>query len=340
MAFKPFNPALRSVDVSVIAKEEFTATNSRFFGEFGLPAAQQTWADISSGSTTIDLFDDVVFGVNKQVVRHNDNFTNGATTSSVALTVQNWIDIDSFGASYSGTSRLDAVDGFSGFFSGLQANSAENPLATGNRRYGILFDTVTGKLRLREADNAGNAVTMDGTGGNPDISSTAFFDWECSVPASLGAAQFFINGQLTTFVCSFLTNAGGLGTSALISSGSSGGDNRISYHDNFGVTIYESADSLLLSSETMLADIIQVFMPEGRRDYTITLPDGNPRKAGQRLDLIVGNVFGSVTLTNEELLTPEILYNGLRTLVLNVTAKDTLVGINTINNANVYIGFD
>jgi len=151
------------------AQEVFASINVRFFGEFGVPQ-DQGWTDTATGIATIDLQDQTVFGVLKQVVRHNDNTGGGSTTSKIALTAQNWIDINNFGASYSGISRLDTINGASGFFSGLQANSAENPLATGNRRYGILFDNNAGNLRIIEADNnPGNSVTMDGTGGNPSI---------------------------------------------------------------------------------------------------------------------------------------------------------------------------
>ena len=147
------------------AEEVYAATDARFFGELGLPASQG-FTDLATGSTTIDLVTETVFGVSKQVVRHNDDFADGATTSEIALTAQNWTDINAFGASYGGVARLDTTDGASGFFSGLQANAAENPLATGNRRYGIQFNNNAGNLRLTESDNTGNNVTMDGTGGN------------------------------------------------------------------------------------------------------------------------------------------------------------------------------
>jgi len=161
----------------------------------------------------------------------------------------------------------------SDFFSGLQANSAENPLATGNRRYGVLFDNSGGNLRLREADNTGNAVIMDGTGGNPLITFDEWFSWECVVPAGLGAAEFYVNGILTTFIPIFGVNGGGLGTAIKVGSGSSGGTLRVVYHDNFGVTIYEEAATKTLLAATMVGDVAQINIPEGKRDYTIILPD-------------------------------------------------------------------
>jgi len=119
---------------TLTAQETFASTNVRFFGELALPTAQG-WTDVATGSATIDLQTQLVFEETKQVVRHNDDFTNGSTTSSISLTSQNWTDINAFGAVYSGTSRLDTTDGAGGFFAGLQVNTAENPLTTGNRRW-------------------------------------------------------------------------------------------------------------------------------------------------------------------------------------------------------------
>jgi len=322
----------------VVVQETFASTNVRFFGELALPATQG-WTDNATGSATIDLETQVVFGVSKQVVRHNDNVANGAVTSSIALTAQNWIDINAFGASYSGTSRLDTNTGISGFFSGLQANSAENPLATGNRRYGVFFDLGLTVVKLGEPDG-GTTVQMDGTNGNPFVSFDDWFSWECVIPPGLGPAQFYVNGILTTFFPQFRVNTGGLGTNIQVGSGSTGGTNRVVFHDNFGVTIYEEAATKTLAAATMVGDVAQINIPEGKRDYTIILPDGNPRLIGAVLKLVVNNLLGTIELQNENPAAPEILYNGLRTLAILISAKETIEGVNTFDLGNVYTGFD
>ena len=319
------------------AQETFASTNVRFFGELALPAVQG-WTDLEPGSATIDLQTQLVFGVSKQVVRHNDDVTNGSTTSKITLTAQNWIDINNFGASYSGISRLDTVDGASGFFSGLQANAAENPLATGNRRYGIFFLNFGGNIRLSEPDG-GVDVDLDGTGGNPLILFDEWFSWECVVLAGLGVAQFFVNGILTTFAPEFRVNTGGLGTAIQVGSGSTSGANRVVYHDNFGITIFEESATKTLLATSMAADVAQVNIPEGRRNYIIILPDGNPRGLGAVLSIVANNLFGKITLANQNPVAPEILYNGLRTLVIDVFVKETIGGINTVDQGNVYVGF-
>ena len=325
-------------NASTIATEVFANTNSRFFGELGLPATQQTWVDTATGSTTIDLVTEDVFSINKQVVRHNDNFGNGLTTSQITLTAQNWIDINAFGAYYSGISRLDNTDGFNGFFSGLSTDAAENPLATGNRRYGISFNSDAGNLRLTEADTPANTVTMDGTLGNPTILFNEWFEWECIVPAGLGAAQLYINGSLTTFVPVFGINTGGLGTRAIVSSGSTSGVDKISYHDNFGVTILEESTIKTISIASMSADVLQVITPPVRRDFEVIVPDGAGRSVGASIKFILNNVGGSFKARTFNLSAPQVLFNGLREYKRKLLGISDINFLNTIEGGNVYAG--
>jgi len=325
---------------TTVIQETFASKNVRFFGELALPATQG-WSDTATGIATIDLFGDPdVFGEAKQVVRHNDDTAGGSTTSQIALTALDWIFINNNGASYSGVSRLDTTQGSNGFFVGLQANAAENPLATGNRRYGITFANDAGNLKVTDAGaGGGGTVTFDGISGRPHILFDEWFKWECVVPQLLDPAEFFINGILTTFAPIFGVNTGGLGTVVNLSSGSTGGTARVTYHDNFGVTIFEEGTVKTLAVATMQADVAQINIPEGKRDYAIRLPDGNPRGIGAVLRLVANNVGGSITLDNQNPITPEVLYNGLRQLEIDVFVKETIEGINTVNSGNVYIGF-
>ena len=323
-------------DVPTVAIEEFANTDARFFGELGLAAGQQTWVDIATGSATIDLVTENVFGESKQVIRHNDNVADGSTTSQISLTAQDWIDINTFGAPFGGTARLDSFNGGNGFFSGLQADAAENPLVTGDRRYGILFDDQSGKLRLIEADKTSNNVAMDGTGGNPLVAFDEYFTWECLIPAGLGAARVFINGILTTFVPTFFVNGGGLGTRALMGSGSTGQTDRVSFHENFGVTIYEESATKTLAVTTMQADVARIFVPGGKRDYTLVLPDGNPRNLGDVLAFMAQNVGGIITLKTQNVSVPQSLFVGENELDISITGVDSITLINTVDNANIY----
>jgi len=329
-------PVTVATEEALIGTEEFANTNNRFFGELGLPAGQQSWVDTATGTSTIDLATENVFGTSKQVVRHNDDTAGGATTSKINLTAQNWTDINAFGASYSGVARLDSADGTNGFFSGLQADAAENPIDGNNRRYGFIFDNSGGNLRLTEADGADTDI-MDGTSGNPSVLFDEWFTWECVVPAGLGQAQFYINGILTTFLPLFGINGGGLGTQVQVGSGSTGGINRVVFHDNFGVTIYEESSTKTLSVATMAAKRANIFVPGGRRDYTVVIPDGNPRKLGDSLHFIVQNIGGKVKVKTENIGAPQTIFNGLREIEKNTVSIGEIHFDNIVEGGNVYI---
>jgi len=189
-------------------------------------------------------------------------------------------------------------------------DAADNPIDGNNRRYGFIFDNSGGNLRLTEADGADTDI-MDGTGGNPLVLFDEYFEWECVVPAGLGQAQFFVNGVLTTFLPLFGINGGGLGTNVQVGSGSTGGTNRIVFHDNFGVTIYEESSTKTLSAATMAATRANIFVPGGRRDYTVVVPDGNPRSLGDTLHFIVQNVGGKVKVKTEKNPDPPLTVSNL-----------------------------
>ncbi len=313
--------------------DEFLATDARFFGEAGVPNDQAGWVDTATAPATITINTQEVFDQTKDVVKHFDD-GSGATNSDFALSAQNWVDINTFGASYGGVSRLDTVDGANGFFTGLQANAAENPLATGNRRYGVIFADSGGFLQATPI--GGVAVVMNGTAGNPKVLFDEWFKWEIVIPVGLGAAAFFINGILTTSAPTFDVNAGGLGTRATVGSGSSGGVDRVTYHSDFGVTVYEDAATKTFSVAAMQSTIAQIVIPPGRRDYIITVPDGNPRKVGDILSFTRRNVGGTVTLKAQNTAAPQALFGGLNEVTRTIFSAGDVTLVNTLENGNVY----
>jgi len=305
---------------------------ARFFGELGLPDLQ-TWTEIATGSGTVDLVPDIVFGEAKDVVKLNDNTANGLVQVFKALTAADWLDIEAFGASYGGVSRLDTDDGSEGFFSGLQANASENPLGDGNKRYGLFFNSNGGNLQVDVL--GGLTFTFDGLSGRDLILFDEWFKWEIVIPDSLGIGVLFVNGKETTVV-PFFINSGGLGTYVSVASGSTSGVDRISYHDDFGVTIYKESPNKTLSVETMAKNKITIITPCGQRDYTITLPDDNPRGIGDSLDLLALNKGGSVTLRSEDLNEPQILFDGFNLISIDIIKNKEVNYTNTVENGNVY----
>ncbi len=310
----------------------FDNFDARFFGELGLPDLQ-AWTIFVFGPATVDLVPDVVFGFTKNVVKLNDDVSDGLVKVEKVLTTDDWLNIEEFGASYGGVSRLDTDDGIS-VFSGLQANSNENPLGTGHRRYGIYFKKSGDFLNIEEV-RSGYNITFDGVDDRQLILFDAWFKWEVVIPPNLAAAIVYING-IETLTINFLLNTGGLGTSALIGSGSTGGVDLISYHDNFGVTIYQESPDKLLSAENMAIDRITIIIPPGQRDYIITLPDDNPRGIGDGIDLLANNIGGSVTLASQDLNAPQVLFNGLSSILIDITKYKEIYFTNIVDNGNVY----
>lgn len=306
----------------------------RFFGELGLPNLQ-TWTETVTGSATVDLVPDTVFGESKNVVKINDDVTNGFAGVNKALTLEYWEDIQSFGASYGGVSRLDTDNGSEGFFSGLQADAPENPLDAINRRYGMIFKKDGDYLKLEEVGNITNNITFDGLSGRERILFDEWFKWETVIPTGLTFSIVYINCT-EALTISFRPNVGGLGTKSTIGSGSTGGIDRISYHENFGVTIYKESPNKLLSVETMATDKITIITPSGKRDYIITIPDDNPRDIGDALGVLANNIGGSITLKSQDLNAPQILFNGLNSILIDITENKEVRFINTIENGNVY----
>jgi len=194
-------------DVRTTVTEEFLATDARFFAELGVPNDQPGWTDSTTGPATITIESQEVFGTIRDVVKHFDN-GSGIVSSTFALDAQDWIQLNANGGAYGGTDRLDSINGGNGFFTGLQANAAENPLATGNRRYGITFANNGGFLKATLAE--GGVITFDGTLGNPRVLFDEFFKWEVVVPVGLGAAKFFVKNVETSLTPTFAVNSGGL----------------------------------------------------------------------------------------------------------------------------------
>lgn len=324
-----------SLTATTEALEKFANTDARFFAELGVPNDQAGWVDVAIAPATITIVTQELFGQTRKVVKHFDDGSS-STSSKFALSVQKWASINTFGASFGTVSRLDTVDGANGFFTGLQANATENPLLTGNRRYGIIFNSSgMGFLQITPIGDAG--VVMNGTAGNPKILFDEAFKWEVVVPAGLGAGVIFINDILTTLLApGFEVNAGGLGTHATVGSGSSGGVDRVAYHRDFGVTIYEELPTKTFSSASMQSTTASMFIPPGRRDYVITVPDGNPRNLGDVLAFMAQNVGGKITIKTQNVSVPQSLFIGENELDIPITVTGSITLINTVDNANIY----
>ena len=316
------------LDTEVITKiESFTNFNARFLGEVGKPVDNTpTW--IEDEPTRITLVTETVLGISRQVVKFKDDTAASGVGAEIALVTADWTNINSFGASYGGTLRLDSVDD-GGFFIGLQDNDVD-------KRYGILLANVGGFVNLNAPD-AGDPfnITLDGLSGRPKVLFDEWFKIEVVVPVGLGSADVFINGELLAQQLLFVTNTGGGGSKVIVGSGSSGAIDRTFYVDNYGVTIYKESSTKTISSVSMNAKNFVILVPPGKRDYEIRFPTGINRDIGDRFSVLAENVLGTVKFTTNPL-NVLITFEGLKTKTQKVESVRIIKYVNTINNANNY----
>lgn len=321
--------------------EVFDSLDSRFFGELGLPSLQG-WNDTVQGSSTITLSNENVFGVIADVVLY-DATTGNDAKSTFPVSAEDWTDILTFGASYSGLCRFQEDVGTNKIFSGVGFSAGNDPRTPQQARSRVgVFIGESGAFTTIQLDGS-PLITLNGVGAVPLVLLNEYFIWEIQIEetpdsgVNFGAVNLIVNGIEITVGAVVTSNASVDDVVAVQNSSSSG--STVFAFSNFGITIYTESNIKTLEQVTMQARDIQLFFPRGKRDYTITLPDGNPRSVGATLTLHPENLLGEITLTNENLSAPEILYNGLRTVVLSISNLETLIGTNTIDEANNYIGF-
>ena len=135
----------------------------------------------------------------------------------------------------------------------------------------------------------------------------------------------------------FLVHVGGTATECSWSSGSSAGTDKVTYMPDFGVTIYTSENELFITDDVLQVDVSKLLIPVGNRDYLVTLAENiTGVELGGLTDFTLLNVGGKVIVTNENLLNPKALFNGLNTITINVDKPITAAGVNTVDGGNVY----
>ncbi len=317
---------LFDTEVEVTKIESFANFNARFLGEVGKPSSNTpVWTETDPAQIT--LVTETVLGISRQVVKFQDN-TALAAGAAIVLVTADWTNINSFGASYGGTIRLDTIDS-SGFFLGLQDNDVD-------KRYGILVKNNGGFVQL-DAPDGGDPfnITLDGLSGRPKILFDEWFKVEVVIPVGLGSADVFVNGELLAQQLLFVTNAGGAGSKVTISSGSSSSTTRTFYAADYGVTIYKESSTKTISSVAMNAKNFVILLPPGKRDYEVRFPTGINRDIGDRFSVLAENVLGTVKFTTNPL-NALITFEGLKTKTQKVESVRVIKYVNTINNANNY----
>jgi len=334
-----FKELAHAEDVPIIATEEFASTNARFFGELGLPGGQG-WTDTTNLTGTIALFSDTVFGVDKDVIRYDIPLSSDSAKSELALSAADWLNILQFGASYSGVCRITKDINTQSIFSGMGFSPVNDPRPSSiESRVGVFISVNATHTTIRL--DGQSTIVLDGLSGRPLVLKDEWFSWEIFVDptpdagVNFGVATMFVNGNLLV-VGGIIASNNAVSDEISVANSSSTGATTF-YFDSFGVTIYEEFSVKTLSTDSMAANIIQIFIPEGKRDYTVTLPDGNPRNLGDRLDFILKNVGGKLKVRTESLVVPQSIFNGLKEIDKKIIAVGGISLINTVENNNIYV---
>ena len=311
--------------------------DARFFAELGLPDLQ-TWTITQGGAAVISIFNDTIFGVEKDSIKFTT--IDVAVKAEKVLTADDWNDILTYGASYSGVVRFTEDINTNKLFSGMGFSAANDPRATSIRsRVGVYIgeNGVNTTINL----DGQSVVTLDGTGDVPDVPIDTWFAFEAVVNEtpdagiSFGAVDLYVNGILI-YSGGVVSTSNDAVTNEVSIANSSATGTVTFYVDNFGVTIYQESPDKTLSVPTMGTDNITVIIPPGQRDYTITLPDDNPRRLGNGLNILAANVGGSITLASQVPAVPQILFNGLNSITIDIIKNREIIFTNTVENGNVY----
>ncbi len=302
----------------------FGSDETSFRGEMGLPSRPENggWNILASGSTTVDLVVDVPF-TDEAVVRINDNTSDGIIQITKVLTPTQMANAFMFGCSIRWIGRLDVVDGNLGVFLGFRIDAVDNPNSTSDLRYGITIDDV-GNLRIT-ADGGGSVTTLN---TSPDD----FYNIvDIAIPPLFATATATINGRDPLAVAA-VGNSGS--SEIIISSGSTGGVDRITYCKNFGINIYTSGASQIIPDPLLAAGVVYN-IPWGSRIYSIAGPDPlvNQLPLGGSLTVNANNVGGSLVFEPSNALEPQITFNGREEESFIIDRESLFVGtVNSVRN--------
>jgi len=336
-----FHQLAHASDVPIIASETFASKDAMFDAELGLPSAQG-WTDTETGAGTITLITDTVFGVETDVVKYNIPGDLDVTKSRIALSAGDWGNNLINGFSFRGVRcRITEDINTQSIFSGMGFSGTNDPrISSIQSRVGIFISEDGTNTTIRLDGQA--TIALDGTAGVPLVPIDTYFDWEVfgdpspDSGLSFGAAILYVNDKKVV-VGGIVSSNNAVNDEVSVANSSSSGSTTF-YFVGFGVTIYEEGSVKILSAGTMAADIRQIFRPEGKRNHTVVVPDGNPSNLGNRLDLIGGSAGTQLTLKTENTAAPQSLFNGLNELVIDVISRAPISFINTLEVGNVYLG--
>ncbi len=222
----------------------------------GVPS-QQGWTQNSASPQYIGVTDDTdgIYTVKAAYLRDVGNYI---------LDYQRPIDVAglqalyTYGGYYKTRTRLDTALGANGYFKGIMIEAADNPATATDQRFGLAVSKDAGSTQL-----VINTVAI------PNTQFDEYHTIEVVIPPLFGAGVVYVDGVLTTATVP-ISNSTVASSQIWVTSGSSGGVDRYSFHQYDHFVVYGDDGT---GSETIESGggYITVKVPEGRRDYTLNI---------------------------------------------------------------------
>jgi len=301
------------VDTGGVKVIAFPFDEYRFDSSLGLPSLPINGSWSVSGPVII-AYDAII----EQMVTTLDDDDTQIANVTMALTAQNWQDLFDFGGTLSWRGRIDHNNGENGVAIYITCDLADSPVLgeTSDRRYILWAHAHTPDYTLHLVNDL--AIDYDTNIPGTDRYTTV----ELRIPPGLGDGEVYINGVFGPPSVPYYATS--ISTSQIIlSSGSAGGFDRVTYAEHFGLIIYKSPPIGQLTPPPSVGT--RVIIPWGPRDYTIeaselitTVP------IGITLDVWANNIGGKVLFDQEDGFNPRVTYDGRLEKSYEITEKTIL----------------
>ncbi len=225
----------------------------------GLPK-EQGWTQNTDFSSRLEVVDDLDNGKSVKALNIKDD-------SSQIIDYQRVIDplglqaLYANGGYYRTRPRLDTANGASGYYKGIMVHSSDNPAGAVNQRFPLVVTRTSG----------GDTLTIN-TVEIPNTKWDEYHTIEISIPPLFGDGVIYVDGVRTSAVCA-LINASVTASQVWVTSGSSTGTNRVSFHQIDHFVVYANYPTVDLVVDDSGGGVL-LGIPEGRREYTINIIAG------------------------------------------------------------------
>jgi hypothetical protein len=276
------------------------------------------------------------------------------------LTLAQINDIHRFGGVFGGISALDTTDGNNGFFAIFKTHEALNitdlqgvhPFADSHRRIIILFQHDGTHLKLSPYSTESNLdMTFNGadvvnaldykghtvTNTVPKIAFDGFFKYEVHVKDGLDSRLYLYINDVLVGNPEFSPTVNANPNQLELTSGTSPGTNRVSYIRKFGLSRNVESNEITLNKEEVEFNGggIEVTLPNGTRDYYITLPKDLNLDIGHKLN-ISSHTKGSLFLEPAATAGIATLIDGYSSLEIEFLGRNNFNYINELKDGAVF----